>query len=52
MNKPAHLGLYVKPKYDEKDILCQIDADSSIVYFKTGNIFEDIAQDVEIRFYP
>ena len=51
MNKPAHLGLYVKPKYDEKDILCYIDADGSTVYIKTDNIFEDFAEDVEIRFY-
>ena len=66
MNKPVCLGLsilelskmlmyefwydYVKPKYDEKAKLCYMDTDSFIVYIKTGDIYKDIAEDVETRF--
>ena len=67
VNKPVCLGLsrlqlckllickfwydYVKPKYDEKAILCYIDTNSFIVYIKTDSIYKDIAENVETRFY-
>ena len=44
---------YVKPKYDEKVKLYYIDRDlleSFIIYIKTYDIYEDIAEDVETRF--
>ena len=41
---------YVKTKYDKKVKLCNIDTDSVIVYIKTDDIYEDIAEDAEIRF--
>ena len=66
MNKPVYLGLsildlsknimyefwydYVKPKYREKAKLCYIDTDSFIVHMKAGDIYKDIAKDVETRF--
>ena len=66
MNKPVYLGLsvlqlskilmyefwcnYVKQKYDERVKLCYMDTDSFIVYIKTGDIYKDIAEDVETRF--
>ena len=66
MNKPFDLGLliqelnkilmhefwydYVKPKYDEKEKLCDMDKDSFIVYIKTDDIYKDIAEDIETRF--
>ena len=66
MNKPVYLGLsilelskvlmyefwydYVKPKYGEKAKLCYMDTDSFIVYIKTGDIYKDIAKDVETIF--
>ena len=66
INKPIYLGLsilelnkilmygfwydYVKPKYGEKVKLYYMDTDSFIVYIKTFNIYEDIAEDVETRF--
>ena len=67
VNKPVCLGLsrlqsckllickfwydYVKPKYDEKGILCYLDTNSFIVYIKTDSIYKDIAENVETRFY-
>ena len=66
MNKPDYLGLsivqlnkilmyefrydYLKPKYGEKTKLCHMNTDSFIVYIKTDDIYEDIAEDVETRF--
>ena len=60
MNKPVYLGLsildlsmyefwydYVKPKYDEKEKLCYMNTDSSVVHVKTEDIYKDIAEDVE-----
>ena len=41
---------YVKPKYGAKSKLCYMDADSFIVYIKTVDIYEDIAEDIAIRF--
>ena len=67
MNKPVYIGFsiitlskvlmyefwydYVKPKYGEKTKLCYMDTDSFIVYIKTDDIYEDIADNVETRFY-
>ena len=42
---------YVKPKYGEKTKLCYIDTDSFIVYLKTVDTYEDIAEDVETNFW-
>ena len=42
---------YVKPKYGEKAKLFYMDTDSFIVYIKTDDIYKDIAEDVETRFY-
>ena len=63
MNKPVYLGqpildisktlmhefwyAYIKPKYGEKAKLCYMDTDSSIIHIKTGDFYEDIANDVE-----
>ena len=65
MNKPVFLGLsilelskilmyeswydYVKPKYEEKAKLCYMDTDSFIVYIKTDDLHNDIAEDAEAR---
>ena len=67
MNKPVYLGLsilelseilmyefwydYVKPKCGEKPNLCYTDTDSFTVYIETDDIYKDIAEDVETRFY-
>ena len=67
MNKPLYLGLSilelsktvmcefwydnVKQKYHERAKLCYMNTDSFNVYIKTHNIYKDIAEDVEIRFY-
>ena len=64
--KPVYLGLsileiskivinefqydYIKPKYNEKEKLCYIDADSFIVHVKTEDIYKNIAEDVEKTF--
>ena len=40
----------VKPKYCEKSKLCFVDANSFIVYIKTDDIYENIAEDVKTRF--
>ena len=66
MNKPIYLGLsileiskilmyefwydYMKPKYDNNVRLCYMDTDSFIMYIKTNDFYEDIANDVENRF--
>ena len=41
---------YVKPKYGEKEKLCYGDTDRFAVYIKTGDIYKDIAEDVETKF--
>ena len=67
MNKPVHLGLsilelsiilvyefwydYVKLKYGEKAKLCYMDTETFTVYIKTEDVYKDIAEDVETRFY-
>ena len=66
MNKPIYLGLsileiskilmyefwydYIKPKYGDNVKLCYMDTDSFIIYIKTEDFYEDIANDVEKRF--
>ena len=63
MNKPIYLGRsildisktlmykfwydYIKPKYQEEAKLCYTDADSFIMYIKTGDFYKDIANDFE-----
>ena len=67
MNKPIYLGLsileiskiimyefwydYVKKKYGDMVKLCYVDTDSLIMNIKIKDIYKDIAQDVEERFY-
>ena len=41
---------YVKPKYGENAKLCYMDIDSFNVHVITGDIYKDIAEDVEKRF--
>ena len=66
MNKPVFLGLstleisktqmyefwydYIKPKYKYNAKLCYMDTDSFIIHIKTGDNYEDIANDVEKDF--
>ena len=66
MNKPVYLGQaildisktlmyefwydYIKPKYGDNARLCYMDTDSFIIYIKTEDFYEDIANDVERRF--
>ena len=40
---------YLKPKYSENGFY--IDTDSFIVHVKTDDIYKDVAEDVETRFY-
>ena len=63
MNKPIYLGMsildisktllyelwcdYIKPNYKEKAKLCYTDTDSFVIYIKTEDFYEDIANDVE-----
>ena len=65
INKPVYLGLlileisktlmyefwydYIKPKYQNNAKLCYMDTDSCIIYVKTEDVYEDIADDVEER---
>ena len=41
---------YMKPKYGDNLKLCYMDTDSFIMYIKTENLYEHIANDVEQRF--
>ena len=66
MNKPVYLGLsilgiskilmyefwygYIKPRYQNNAKLCYMDTDSFVIYIKTEDVYEDIADDVEKRF--
>ena len=66
MNKPVYLGLsiletsktlmyefwydYIKPKCQNNAKLCYMDTDSFIIYTKTEDVYEDIADNVEKRF--
>ena len=63
MNKPIYLRMslldisktlmykfwydYIKTKYQEKAKLCYMDTDSFVIHIKTGDIYEDIANDFE-----
>ena len=38
---------YIKPKYQHNAKLCYMDTNSFIVYIKTEDFYEDIANDVE-----
>ena len=38
---------YIKPKYQKKAKLCYMDIGSFIIYIKTEDFYEDIANDVE-----
>ena len=38
---------YIKPKYEDRAKLCYTDVDSFIIYIKTKDFSEDIANDVE-----
>ena len=65
MNKPVYLDLsileisktlmyefwydYIKPKYQSNGKPCYMDTDSFIIQIKTGDVYEDIANDVEKR---
>ena len=67
MNKPVHLGLslleisktlmyelwcgYIKPKYQNNAKLCYMDTDSFIIHIKTGDFYQDIADDVKKRYH-
>ena len=66
MNKPLYLGLsileisktlmyefwydYIKPKYQGNIKLCYMDTDSFIIYIKTEDVYENMADNVEKRF--
>ena len=61
MNKHIYLGLsildigktnmyefwydYIKPKYEDRGKLCYTDIDSFVIYIKTKDFYEDIAND-------
>ena len=63
MNKPIYLGFsilniskiiiyefwydYIKPKYGGKVKLCYMDTNSFVIYIKTEDFYDDIANDVE-----
>ena len=63
MGKPIYLGMsilnvsktlmyefwydYIKPKYQDKAKLCDMDTDSFIIHIRTKDFYEDIANDVE-----
>ena len=38
---------YFKPKYQDKEKVCYMDADSFITYVKAEDFYEDITNDVE-----
>ena len=68
MNRTIYLGLkildisktkmyefwydYLKPKYNNKAMLCYMDTDSFIAHRKMDDIYKDISEDVETRFDP
>ena len=39
---------YFKPKYGDREKLCDTDTDSFIIHIKAEDLFEDISNDVEI----
>ena len=66
INDPVYLGLtileisetlmyefwydYIKPKYKDNANRCYVDTDSFIIYIKTQDFYEYIADDLEKRF--
>ena len=38
---------YIKPKYQDRAKLCYMDTDSFVIYIKTEDFYEDIAENVE-----
>ena len=66
MNQPVYLDLsileisksliyvfwydYIKPKYQNNAKLCYMDTDNFIIYIRTEDVYEDIADNVEKRF--
>ena len=66
MNKPIYLGMsildiskvlmyefwynYIKPKCGDKARLCYMDTDSFLIYIKTEDFYNEIANDIERRF--
>ena len=63
MNNPVYLGMsisdirktlmyefwyeYIKPKYGDREKLCYMGTDSFVIYIKTEDFCENIANDVE-----
>ena len=63
MNNPVYLGMsisdirktlmyefwyeYIKPKYGDREKLCYMGTDSFVIYIKTEDFYENIANDVE-----
>ena len=56
MNKPIYLGMSIldfsntvtyELQYQDKAKLCYMDTDSFAIHIKTGDIYEDIANDFE-----
>ena len=41
---------YFKPKYGDREKLCDTDTDSFIIHIKAEDLFEDISNDVEIQY--
>ena len=41
---------YITQKYQNNEKLCYMDIDRFIIYIKTEDVYEDIADDVEKRF--
>ena len=41
---------YIKPKHQNNAKLCYMDTDSFVIYIKTEDVYEDIADEVEKRF--
>ena len=42
---------YTKPQYQNNAKLCYMDTDSFTIHIKTEHVYENIAEDVEKRFY-
>ena len=63
MNNPVYLGMsisdirktlmyefwyeYIKPKHGDREKLCYMGTDSFVIYIKTEDFYENIANDVE-----
>ena len=67
LNKPIYVGMsvlgisktlmyefwyaYIKPKYRDRSKLCYMDTGSFVIYIKTEDFYEEIADDVEKWFH-